>query len=87
MAVAGDGDQLAHATPALCGRARNTERSRWPLPVSRPNECVVQIGSCTQGQIGQPIERIPGGLRVDGGERSAVAGVHGLQQVIAAFVA
>ncbi len=53
----------------------------------RTHERMVEIGPRTQGQIGQPIEGVPRGLCVDGRKRSAVACVHGLQQVIAALIA
>ena len=40
-----------------------------------------------QRQIGKPVESVPRGLCVDGRERSAVACIHSLQQVVAALIA
>ena len=45
-----------------------------------------EIRPGTQGQIRQAVQSVPRGLCVDGRERSAVAGVHGLQEVIAALI-
>ena len=53
----------------------------------RTNERMVEVGSGTQSQIGQTIQRVPRAFRVDRRECSTVPGVHGLQQVVAAFVA
>ena len=49
---------------------------------------LIEIGPGTQRHIRQPVRAHPSAnLCVQSRERSAVAGVHGLQQVVAAFVA
>ncbi len=53
------------------GRARNRERSRWPLPSLNARK-QVEVRPGTQGQIGQPIQGVPRRLCMDGRERSAV---------------
>src|SRR5579884_813561 len=86
MAVARNRNQLSHpaAAPMIAFAIEDKVDCLGRL---RTNEGMVQIGPCTEGQIRQPIQSIPCALGMDRRERSAVAGVHGLQQVVAAFIA
>ena len=58
MAVAGDGNQLAHPAPARM-IALAIENKVDGLCRLRTDECVIEIGPGTQGQIRQPIQRVP----------------------------
>ena len=84
--VSGHGNQLAHPAAAR-GIALAVQNEVDGLCRLGTDKCVIQIGPRTQGQIRKPIQGIPCGLCMDGGERSAMPGVHRLQQVIAALIA
>src|SRR5579875_1606803 len=85
MVVAVDRNQLTHTT-ATCMVALAMQHEVDGLGSLRSHKSVVQIRSRTQGKIGQAIQSVARGLRMDGGEGSAMSGVHGLQQVIATLV-
>src|SRR5665213_4135880 len=86
MAVAGDCNQLAHATPAfMVALAIKHEVNGFCR--LRAHESVIEVRPGTESKIGETVERIPRGLRVDRRQRSAVSGVHRLEQVVAAFIA
>src|SRR5271170_2941795 len=74
VGISGDFHQLAHSTPAsaVSFAIKNEIDGFRRL---RTNEGMVQICPCTQSQVGQPVERIPRRLCMNGRERSAVAGV------------
>src|SRR5579884_2031898 len=86
MAVAGNGNQLSHPAAArmIAFAIENKVNSLGRL---RTNERVIEVGPGTQGQVRQPVQCIPRALGVDRRKGSAVASVHGLQQIVATFVA
>ena len=86
MAVAVDGNQLAHPASArmIALAVQNKVDGFRRL---RTHECVVEIGPGTQGQIGEAIQSIKRRLCMDGRERAAMPCIHGLQEVIAALIA
>src|SRR6185312_15053480 len=77
MAVAGNRNQLSHPAAARM-IAFAIENKVDGLGRLRTNERMVEIGPGTQGQIRQPIQRVPRALGMNRRERSSVAGVHGL---------
>src|SRR5579862_4095535 len=86
MAVAGDGNQFPDSSAALV-IALAMQHKVHGFSGLRTDESLIQICPCTQGHIRKSVERIQGGISMQCGERSTVPGVHGLKQVVAAFVA
>ena len=63
MAVAGDGDQFPDSAAAR-GIALAMQNEVHGFAGLRPDECLVQIGPRTQGHVGQSVQRIQRGIRV-----------------------
>lgn len=86
MAVTGDGDEFPDSSAAL-GIALAMQYKVHGFAGLRPDKCLVQIRSGTEGHVRESVQSIERGICVQCRKRSPVPCVHGLQQVIAAFVA
>ncbi len=63
MTVALHGDKLAYPATAR-SIALAMQHEVHGFAGLRSDECLVQIRSCTQGHVGQPVQRIHGGIGV-----------------------
>ena len=69
MAVAADCNQLPNSTPA-CLVALAIEHEVDSFRCLGPHESVIEVGPCTQGKVGETIQRIPRRFRMDRRQRS-----------------
>ena len=86
VAVTVDSYQLTHAAPPRMIAFAVQDKING-FCCFRAHESVVQIGTCAEGQIREPIEGVQRRFRVNSGQRAAVSRIHCLEQVVAAFVA